>query len=216
MDKKRAEIDNAYWDYVLTHDEPPKSVFKLCQGQESWSEADFYKAYASLEVLERAFWERVILEVRSVVEKDKDYAEYPARQKLLAFYYTFFEHMLQYRSRFLARFPRKPSLCAAKRLQKMECAFSDFVNPLMEESASEEASKINDKLKETFKPFESKGLWMQFLFVIQFNLDDDSEGFEGTDALIEKSVNLVFDARDTRVLEGVVDLARFLIGKANA
>jgi hypothetical protein len=41
-------------------------------------------------------------------------------------------------------------------------------------------------------------------------LDDTSKGFEKTDILIEKSVNTVVDLADTKPLESLFDLGKFL------
>lgn len=214
MKLSKEAIDTAYWHTLLTHGKPPASVYALCHENE-WSEADFYSHYSTLESIERNFWRDTVTDVVEVLEKDEDYPSYEPRQKVLAFCYTYFEHIRQYRSRFLKRFPRKPSLCALKALQKMETAYNDYLEKISQENPSTDSeTKSKDcKIRENLKPLEHKGYWVKFCLLIQFYLEDESDKFESTDALIEKSVNLIFDARDTQVLEGAVDLARFLAGR---
>jgi hypothetical protein len=48
------------------------------------------------------------------------------------------------------------------------------------------------------------------LFLLKFWMDDTSKGFEKTDILIEKSVNTVVDLLDTKPLESLFDLGKFL------
>jgi hypothetical protein len=56
----------------------------------------------------------------------------------------------------------------------------------------------------------SEGVWVQYLFLLKFWMDDNSPGFESTDIAIEKSVNTVFDLFDSTPLERVVDFGKFL------
>ena len=41
-------------------------------------------------------------------------------------------------------------------------------------------------------------------------MDDNSKAFEKTDIIIEKSVNTVVDLLDTKPLENLLDLGKFL------
>jgi len=56
----------------------------------------------------------------------------------------------------------------------------------------------------------SEGAWIQFLFILKFWLEDTSKSFEKTDIIIEKSVNTVVDLLDTKPLESLLDLGKFL------
>jgi len=51
---------------------------------------------------------------------------------------------------------------------------------------------------------------LQFLFVLNFWLNDDSAQFEKTDAAIEKAVHLSFDLMGKGPLDTMVDFAKFL------
>lgn len=68
----------------------------------------------------------------------------------------------------------------------------------------------SDKLSRVTEPVFSEGAWIQFLFILKFWMDDSSKGFEKTDVLIEKSVNTVVDLLDTKPLESLLDLGKFL------
>ena len=54
------------------------------------------------------------------------------------------------------------------------------------------------------------GLWLNFLFVIKFWVDDNSPAFEKTDAAIEKSVNLALDLMGKSPLDAAFDFGKFL------
>ncbi len=60
-----------------------------------------------------------------------------------------------------------------------------------------------------------QGLFGHFVTAVEFNLADDSAGFERTDAYIEKSVKLAFDVIGTQALDSAFDLVRFLSGRSH-
>ena len=64
-------------------------------------------------------------------------------------------------------------------------------------------------------PIISEGAWIQFLAILKFWIDDTSKSFESTDILIEKSVNTVVDLLNTKPLESLLDLGKFLWKEKN-
>jgi hypothetical protein len=84
--------------------------------------------------------------------------------------------------------------------------FKDFIKSIMQSNLEERS----DKLSRVTEPVFSEGAWIQFLFILKFWMDDSSKGFEKTDVLIEKSVNTVVDLLDTKPLESLLDLGKFL------
>ena len=76
----------------------------------------------------------------------------------------------------------------------------------MEAGATEKMQRV----QKVTQPVFAEGAWIQFLFILKFWLDDTSKGFEKTDILIEKSVNTAVDLLDTKPLENLFDLGKFL------
>ena len=52
--------------------------------------------------------------------------------------------------------------------------------------------------------------WLHMGFILLFWRDDNSAGFENTDAAIEKSVNLAFDLIGKGAVDTAIDFAKFL------
>jgi Tetracyclin repressor-like, C-terminal domain len=71
-------------------------------------------------------------------------------------------------------------------------------------------SETNSRVAKVARPVFSEGAWIQFLFILKFWIDDTSKSFEKTDIIIEKSVNTVVDLLDTKPLESLFDLGKFL------
>ena len=61
-------IKKAYIDFVLTHDEKPKSVYSFTKKLKI-TEADFYTFYASFESIEKTIWVELLSETISEIEK---------------------------------------------------------------------------------------------------------------------------------------------------
>ena len=197
------KIKKSYKEQVLEHGEKPSSIFKFVKDLKIKEEV-FYDEFNSFEAVEQEIWMDLLRNTMKTIQAEELYAQYSAREKLLAFYYTLIEMMKGERSFILqtARFePRQGSLKAFK---KQFMAFIDEI--LLEAFETEEVKKrpyVSDQYNE--------GIWVQFLFVLRFWLKDDSKGFEKTDVVIEKAVNLSFDLMGKGPLDAAVDFAKFLL-----
>ncbi|NDF60760.1 MAG: TetR/AcrR family transcriptional regulator, partial [Crocinitomicaceae bacterium] len=69
---------------------------------------------------------------------------------------------------------------------------------------------ISEKLSSFTQPIMEEGIWVQFLFLLHFWAHDTSPNFEKTDIIIEKTVVTSFDLMNTKPLESLVDLGKFL------
>ncbi|MBK1882177.1 hypothetical protein JIN85_07115 [Luteolibacter pohnpeiensis] len=201
-------IEEAYWNYVLEHGQEPASVFKFTKDH-GWKEEEFYAHFSTFQAIEKAFWRSFTEETVAIVNGDPDAAEYDARQKLLAFYFTFFEGMLQHRSKLLCRLPRK--LESARVISGMTDVFSQFAEAIIAEGRLEGSIAGPSKLDSIYK----RGLKLHLLWLLDYYRRDTSSKFEDTDALIEKSVRFFFDAARWSVIESAFDLARFLTPRNN-
>lgn len=204
----REKIETHYWDERLLNGKVPQSVFAMCKELEI-EESDFYKHYASVGAIESNFWTTTVTDTIAVLEADEDFLDYDFQQKLLAFYYTYFAHILQYRSRFVECFPKFSfdALKATKGMREAFCAFSEtLLTQGLEEQVVADRAKLNQ--------FYDKGLCTQFGAIIQFYRHDESEQFQDTDAFIEKTVAFVLDGLKSGTLESAFDVVRFLLRKS--
>lgn len=201
----RTEIVSAYMEQVLTEGNP-KSVFSFCK-QHKIEEAAFYQHFGSLEALKKSIWADFYLHVESLLLKNQEYASYSNREKLLTFYYTFFEMLTANRSYVLfALNEEQQPIKNLQQLRKLRSKVKDFGRDLVEESNEGKQIKITKKPE----ALVSEAVWVQFLFLLKFWIDDESAGFQKTDMAIEKSVNTVFDLFDNTPLENILDLGKFL------
>ncbi|WP_309383011.1 TetR/AcrR family transcriptional regulator [Cerasicoccus frondis] len=215
MPKKAAQMSrqawiDAYLDALLDNGEPPASVRRFAKEQ-GVTEKAFYAHFANFESLEGEVWKALITDTVATLEADEDYAEYPAQQKLAAFYYTFLEGALDYRSFMLLRFPGMQLICHGS-LSKFRDAFLAYIKPVLEEAKTTKEVPERGKLNQAYPGL----VYAQLLFIIDFWLKDESDQFQRTDALIEKSVTLGFDLIGAQVVDSAFDLVRFLAGEFKA
>ena len=132
---------------------------------------------------------------------------YPNREKMLAFFYTFFEVLTANRSYVLFSLQeQKDSLKNLEQLRDLRLKVRDFAGELIEQANDDKTSRLTKNPVSVF----SEGAWLQTLFLMKYWMDDNSARFEKTDVAIEKSVNAIFDVFNTTPLESVLDFGKFL------
>ncbi len=201
----KSDIVSLYMEHVLTHG-TPESVFSFCK-ENTIEEAVFYQFFGSLEGLKKGIWVDFYSYVIDLLNKNSDYEKYSSREKLLTFYFTFFEMLTANRSYVLWTLDQgKSKMENLKQLESLRKKIVGFGKELVE------TDNEDKKLKITKKPvlIVGEATWVQFLFLLKFWKDDESAGFEKTDVAIEKSVNTVFDIFDNTPLDNILDLGKFL------
>ncbi len=202
----REKILNRYTQILREEGKVPESIPRFCRDLEI-SERDFFSQFASFETVEKSFWQELILDVIQRVESGEEFGSFDARQRLLTFFFAFNEKSLDVRTLMLMRFQhldiwKKPSWS-----QGFEESFKEFVKRILDHGRESGEVAGRGRVSSIYPD----GFYLVFRSIIDFNMKDDSNGFERTDAFIEKSVNLAFDVVRTQALDSALDLARFLV-----
>lgn len=208
--KKKSIDDDAiiskYMEYVLENNEEPKNVYSFCKLNKI-EETEFYTFFGSLDALRQEIWVKFFENALVTIEKEEAFENYSDKNKLLTLYFTLFELLTLNRSFVLFTLKEnKEGLKNLKSLKLFRTHFKDFIATIIDTNTS----MVSDKVSKVTKPVFAEGAWIQFLFLLKFWMDDTSKGFEKTDVLIEKSVNTVVDLLDTKPLESLFDLGKFL------
>ena len=199
-------IISMYMDYVLEKNEEPKNVYSFCK-EHKIEETDFYKFFGSIEALKQDIWVKFFENAQVSIRNEAGFESYTDKNKLLTLYFTLFEILTLNRSYVLFSLKEnKEGLKNLKSLKQFRNHFKDFIVSIIDS----DTSMVNDKISKVTKPIFSEGAWIQFLFLLKFWMDDTSKEFEKTDVLIEKSVNTVVDLLNTKPLESLFDLGKFL------
>ena len=184
----------------------PVSVYKFCKAHKI-SEADFYAHFGSLENLRKEIWTSFFAQTLELLQKEQAYEGYGNREKMLSFFFTFFELLGLNRSYVLfALGHQKGQFQDMEQLKGLRREMKTYARDLILEGNTEKSTRLTRHNPEVF----SEGAWLQLLFLLRFWTRDGSPGFEKTDMAIEKSVNTIFDVFDNTPLERVLDFGKFL------
>ena len=201
-----ARIIELYMNSVLTENASPKNVYLFCK-ENAIEESDFYSFFGSIKNVKQVIWIKFFENAITAINNEEGYATYTDKNKLLTLFYTLFEILTLNRSYVL--FSLKENGNNIKNLKDLVLfrkEFKAFVSTIIDGKENPGIAKL-DKIT---KPLFSEGAWVQFLFILKFWMDDSSKGFEKTDIIIEKSVNTAVDIFNTKPLESLIDLGKFL------
>ena len=201
-----ATLLKKYSEYLLENGKRPVTVFAFAK-QLKIEEAIFYKHFSSFGHLEAAFFSHWFEATLKACNKVKEYNSYTSQEKLLTFYFGFFEQLTANRSLVLLILKDSGGINKLNQLRKLRGKLIEFFSTLEFPSPDlpmKEINKYKDKAV-------AEGAWAQFLFILKYWLNDESPSFEKTDILIEKSVDTGFSLMASSPLEKVLDLGKFLV-----
>lgn len=200
------KIRSAYQEYLLTHGKRPVSIYKFCLDL-GIKEEDFYLHFGSFDGLEKNIWNHFIEKTLNRLKGDTAYPGFSAREKVLAFYYTLFEELKSNRSYILLQLASVNRLeLIPEYIKTFRSTFKEYIGSTLQEGKGNgeiaERPYLDSRYPELF--------WLNFGFVLLFWKNDDSPGFEKTDAAIEKSINLAFDLISRGAVDSMIDFGKFL------
>ncbi len=201
----KEQFIESYMTYVLEEEKRPLSVYKFCKSHGA-EEESFYKHFGSFKNLELAIWESFVEKTVALAKKNEAYEEWPAKEKLLTFYFTLFGNFGLNRS-YLLFILQDKSMKGLAQLKGLKMALKPFFHEISLASKQDLPDMIPTEMLDKLS---DEGLWIQFLSLLKFWLEDDSQGFEETDAFIEKSVRVFFDIKENPALKSMLDYGKFL------
>ncbi len=202
----RDQIISGYMTYVLEQEKVPASVYKFSKSIEV-TEDQFYKHFGSIENLQKSIWDTFFLNTMELMEKNKEFDGFSNKDKMLTFFFTFFELLTLNRSYVLFTLNQQGfMLKKMEQLKSLRRHIKNFAAELIDEGNDAKSFKFSKHSPSVF----SEGAWFQFLFLLKFWCDDSSPSFEKTDMAIEKSVQTIFDVFDNTPLDSIIDFGKFL------
>jgi hypothetical protein len=202
----KEDIVSMYMDQVLEKGEKPKSVYHFAK-ENDFTEAEFYTFFGTLEGLEKEIFKLFFTNTIDLLHKNTDYREYNMKNKMLSFYFTFFEVLTANRSYVLQslKLNRNP-LKSLVQLTLLRDSFKEYVSEILTDDYRLEQEKLQKYQEKAIK----ESAWLQLMMTIKFWMDDDSAAFEKTDIFIEKSVNASFELMNVAPLNHLIDLGKFI------
>ncbi|MDB5000075.1 MAG: hypothetical protein JWR76_1152 [Mucilaginibacter sp.] len=199
-------IQKAYIDFVLTEGEQPKSVYVFAK-KNKMAEEEFYRFFGSFDAIEQSVWTDLANKALIEIKEQEIWAQYSAREKALSFFYSFFELLKSSRSFAVYSIKKQPRTLSSPRvLDGLKDVFEAFAENILNEGI--ETAELSDR--KFFSKRYKDALWIQFGFVLNFWINDNSAGFEKTDEAIEKGVNVTFDLFQRSPIDNLFEYGKFL------
>ncbi|WP_456314909.1 TetR family transcriptional regulator C-terminal domain-containing protein [Pseudomonas shirazensis] len=202
----KEEIVSLYMNDVLEKGQKPKSVYHFAK-ENDFAEAEFYSFFGTLEGLEKEIFRMFFSNAVDLLHKNTEYLEYDMKNKMLSFYFTFFEVLTANRSYVLQslKLDRNP-IRNLVQLTSLRQSFKEYVSEILTDDYRLDQEKL--------QKFQEKGIqesaWLQLMLTIKFWMNDESAAFEKTDIFIEKSVNASFELMNVAPINHLIDLGKFL------
>lgn len=207
MKMTAGRITELFMHYCLENSKKPESVYLFAK-HIGIEEKEFYNYFASIEALEKSVFVNFHQHTIRLIEQAEELKLAGFRDRLLAYYYTFFEMLTVNRSYVnLALKGEKNRLDGLLKLKELRSHFKQFIQEASVGYLKTKSERIHKVQQEALE----EGAWIQLMVTLKFWLDDESLGFEKTDLFIEKSIRATFDIIDTTPLESVIDFGKFLI-----
>ena len=191
------KIISVYKEMVILGEEPinPYTVSKKA----GISEEEFYKFFSTTEQIGRGIWKEMHEKVKSRLENSDIFAQYSAREKILAYLYTFFEVAVPYRS-FIKATINKSFLQTSFKEE-----FETFISDIIQEGIA------SDEIKERFIIGNAYPtiIWGLLNRLIHFWLNDTSEQFVETEKAIDTYSKVILEFMGHNLLDSIVDSVKF-------
>jgi hypothetical protein len=205
------DIKSGYIDYVLTHDEKPKSVYSFVKTLDI-SEGEFYGFYASFESIEKSIWVDLTVETIDTLQQQEVWSQYSSRDRMLAFFYSLVEVLKKQRSFIIYSLSKyKGRFATPEILSGVRPIFENFASEIINEGL--ETGELEDR--KFFSKRYKDALWLQLGFILNFWMKDNSAAFEKTDEAIEKGINVTFDLFQRSPIDNLFEYGKFLSRNAN-
>lgn len=202
----KEKIISFYMEYALEHNQKPTSVYQLMKINGA-SESEFYPFFGSLEGLDKEIFAVFFEKTLELLNKNPETETYGMKNKMLGFYFTFFEMLTANRSYVVMSLKEHKS--HLKNLGQLSTLRNHFKNYIADIITEDERTK-QDRLVSIQEKSITEAAWLQFLLTLQFWMDDTSANFEKTDLFIEKSVKTIFDLFNITPLESLIDFGKFI------
>jgi len=206
--KKISKLDvlTMYMDFVVKNQQKPTNIEDFCESI-SLEEDQFYNHFKSLKNVEKTVFKELFKNSLDVLNETEEFLSFDKKNKLISLYFTFFENLNLNREYVLIALKGcKNKINAFGALSGLKKDFIAFVDDL---DLSESILPI-DGLEKIQRKLINESAWIQLYLTVQFWLEDNSESFEKTDILIEKSINTGFELIENKFLKNVFDLGKFV------
>jgi hypothetical protein len=183
----RDKIVSMYMNYRLENNDKPKSVYQFAKTN-GFDETAFYTFFGTLESVEKEIFKMFLEKTIELIQKDPAYETYEMKNKMLSFYFTFFEMLSANRSYVVMSLKEHQNqLKNLMQLSSLRIVFKNYVTEIMTDEVRTQYEKLQNFQEKAIQ----ESAWIQFLLTLKFWIEDESPAFEKTDIYIENQLRQV-------------------------
>jgi hypothetical protein len=202
----RDKIVSMYMNYRLENNDQPKSVYQFSKIN-GFDETEFYKFFGTIESIEKEIFKMFLENTVELIQKDPAYQTYDMKNKMLSFYFTFFEMLSANRSYVVMSLKGNQFILKnPMQLSNLRIDFKKYITVIM----TDEVRIQYEKLQNIQEKAIQETSWIQFLLTLKFWMEDESPAFEKTDIYIEKSVKATFELMNIAPIDSIIDFGKFI------
>ena len=200
------EIIDAFVKHYLEEGKAPNSIYSFSKSL-GIEESEFYNHFNDFDQISSHVWTGLFEQVKDQLMSDSEYDKFSSRDKVLSFYFAYFELMKSYRSYFLVSVPHHGvEAIKGSAFAGLGEHYKKWIKEVLDQGVADAEISSRSKLNNTYDEL----FLYQFIFLLEFWRKDKSVAFEKTDAAIEKSVNLSFDLIEKNALDSALDFGKFM------
>ncbi len=196
---------NLYTKYIENHQKRPESIRSFLGSVQEEGKIPFI----NFRKWEQEEMRLVLLKAKTLLSEDATFNEYTSREKVLAVFFTWLELLDEYRGFFESLHQIQSRSRTATIWNEVKPEFLAWIRSLIDEGISNREIANRPFLPQWYDNL----IWAQATAILAFWMHDHSEEYAQTDALIEKSVNFIFDIIQPNALDSGWDLLSFLVKK---
>lgn len=150
-------------------------------------------------------WTAVFDKTIEICQEDENYNTYSARERMLAFVFTFLQSIGKEEQRFTAllKQQRLPFL-NNRLLSELKNDFNNYTDTLIFEATNSGEIQARPFIANYYKQL----LWNAFLSILYFWANDKSNHKENTDVMVEKTIHFAFDLLAPNAIDSGMDLVQ--------
>ncbi len=148
-------------------------------------------------------WSAIFDKTLEICQEDENYSTYSAREKMLAFVFTFLQNITLDEPQFASLLKQKriPFLNNTH-LAALKSDFNNYTDTLIFEATNSGEIQARPLIANYYKQV----LWNAFSSILYFWAKDKSDHKENTDVMVEKTIHFTFDLLAPNAIDSGVDL----------
>jgi len=148
-------------------------------------------------------WTAVFDKTFEICKEDEGYANYSAREKMLAFTFTLLQNLNEDEQHFSALLKQnKIPFLDNKHLNELKYSFYKFSDGLVFDATNSGEVQARPFIANYYKQI----IWNALVAILYFWANDKSEQKENTDVMVEKTIHFAFDLLAPNPIDSGIDL----------